>query len=343
MVKAFYFVSPIGLGHATRGVAIASELASRGVEVIFASGANAADLISSYDFKVHKIISGPNPTESEGRMILPSLWYFRYWLAYKSNKGRVREIIMKEKPDIIIGDEEFSSISIAIEENLNHVMVSDELQLGFATSKLSSMIEEKVYKWYKQLQERTKLILVPDFGEDSGNIVHVTPAVRKVTRTKEEVRKSLNLPLACTLLTYSMSGSGLGKYFASRCIEAFHDSQLVDAHLALSGIKGLKIDDYKVHQLGMVRDNHELIASSDLVISSAGKSTIDEAMSYGTPIIAIPFKNHFEQEKNAISLGFSYEDIDRLPVLIQQHVGRRSEPRMYRGAEKASEIILSLL
>src|SRR5579875_2420958 len=133
MAKALYFVSPIGLGHATRGVAIASELASRGVEVIFASGARAAELISSYDFKVHRIISGPNPTESEGKMILPSLWYLRYWLAYK----RIKEIIRKEKPDIIIGDEEFSSISIAIEERLNHIMVSDELQLGFATSKLS--------------------------------------------------------------------------------------------------------------------------------------------------------------------------------------------------------------
>src|SRR5579875_496851 len=159
MAKALYFVSPIGLGHATRGVAIASELASRGVEVIFASGARAAELISSYDFKVHRIISGPNPTESEGKMILPSLWYLRYWLAYKRNKGRVKEIIRKEKPDIIIGDEEFSSISIAIEERLNHIMVSDELQLGFATSKLSRMIEEKVYKWYKELQERTKLIV----------------------------------------------------------------------------------------------------------------------------------------------------------------------------------------
>jgi len=343
MAKALYFVSPIGLGHATRSVAIASELASKGVKVTFAAGAGAADLISSYDFNVHRIISGPNPTESDGRMVLPSLWYLRYWLAYKKNKRRVKELIRSVNPDIIIGDEEFSSISIAIEENLKHIMISDELQLGFATSRFSRIIEEKVYRWYKELQNKTRLILVPDFGEDSGNIVHVTPAVRKVARARNEVRKALNLPVNSTLITYSMSGSGLGRYFAFRCIDAFNEAQLVDAHLAFSGIDGLKVSQHQIHQLGFVRDNHELIASSDLVISSAGKSTIDEALSYGTPIVAIPFKNHFEQEKNAASLGFSYEDLDRLTVLIQQHVGRRSEPKNYRGAERASEFILSLL
>ncbi|MEM0118561.1 MAG: glycosyltransferase [Conexivisphaerales archaeon] len=343
MAKVLYFVSPIGLGHASRGVAIASELASKGIDVSFATGRVAADFLASYGFKVHRIISAPNPTESEGKMVFPSLWYVRYWLAYRRNKSRVRELIKREKPDIILGDEEFSSLTVALEEGLKHAMIADELQLGFASSFLSKAIEDKVFRWYKELQERVKTIIVPDYGKDSANIVHVGPAVRKVTRNKDEVRRSLNLPVNNQLVTFSMSGSGLGTYFARRTIDAFHKAMLIDAHLALSGIEGLKTSSHSIHQLGMVRDNHELIASSDLVISSAGKSTIDEALCYGTPIIAIPFKDHFEQEKNGDVLGFSYEDIERLDTLIQQHIGRRSKPRMYDGAEKASDLIISLL
>ena len=37
----------------------------------------------------------------------------------------------------------------------------------------------------------------------------------------------------------------------------------------------------------------------DLVVSLAGRSTIDESRVYGTPGIFIPIKDHFEQEQNA--------------------------------------------
>ena len=58
---------------------------------------------------------------------------------------------------------------------------------------------------------------------------------------------------------------------------------------------------------------HEIIFASDvLLISLAGKSTIDEANAYGTPAIFIPIKGHFEQEDNAKEQGFVFEDIKNL-------------------------------
>ena len=48
--------------------------------------------------------------------------------------------------------------------------------------------------------------------------------------------------------------------------------------------------------IGIVGNGHEYIKACDLIISLAGKSTIDESMVYGTPGIFIPIKNHFEQE-----------------------------------------------
>ena len=55
-----------------------------------------------------------------------------------------------------------------------------------------------------------------------------------------------------------------------------------------------------------------MIFAADLLISLAGKSTIDEANAYGTPGIFIPIKDHFEQEDNAKEQGFVFDDIKRL-------------------------------
>jgi len=60
-----------------------------------------------------------------------------------------------------------------------------------------------------------------------------------------------------------------------------------------------------------------------LIISLAGKSTIDEAKVYGTPSIFIPIKDHFEQEDNAREEGFDYEDIERLDELILEKIGQK--------------------
>ena len=56
-----------------------------------------------------------------------------------------------------------------------------------------------------------------------------------------------------------------------------------------------------------------------MIISLAGKSTIDEAKAYGTPGIFIPIKGHFEQEDNAKTEGFIFEDINRLETLISEN------------------------
>ena len=98
-----------------------------------------------------------------------------------------------------------------------------------------------------------------------------------------------------------------------------------------------------MRELGIVRDNQNLVAASDLVISTAGKSTIDESASSGTPIIAIPIRNHAEQERNAAELGFAFGDRDRLEELIPKLLGKRSEPAHYTGAQRTADYLASLL
>jgi UDP-N-acetylglucosamine--N-acetylmuramyl-(pentapeptide) pyrophosphoryl-undecaprenol N-acetylglucosamine transferase len=103
----------------------------------------------------------------------------------------------------------------------------------------------------------------------------------------------------------------------------------------------LKPDNYEnIRNLGFVNNLHEIIYASDLVISLAGKSTIDESKAYGTPGIFIPIKDHFEQEDNARQEGYSFQDIFRLESLISEKLESKRTPLQTDGAKKASQIIM---
>jgi len=80
-----------------------------------------------------------------------------------------------------------------------------------------------------------------------------------------------------------------------------------------------------------------------LIISLAGKSTIDEARAYGTPAIFIPIKGHFEQEDNAREEGFVFEDINRLDELILKKLEEKRNQVNTDGAKIASDIIKKLM
>src|ERR671938_450236 len=98
--------------------------------------------------------------------------------------------------------------------------------------------------------------------------------------------------------------------------------------------------------VGLVNNLHEYIYASDLVISLAGRSTMDESMVYGIPGIFIPIKNHFEQEDCAKRLGYKHEDIFKIERLIEDNlstsnnVGSNDIQVNTKGAEKAARLIL---
>jgi UDP-N-acetylglucosamine--N-acetylmuramyl-(pentapeptide) pyrophosphoryl-undecaprenol N-acetylglucosamine transferase len=107
--------------------------------------------------------------------------------------------------------------------------------------------------------------------------------------------------------------------------------------------------DEDIRFLGFVDNLHEYIYASDLIISLAGRSTIDESLAYGIPGIFIPIKNHFEQEDGAKRLGYKYDDIFRLEHLIEDNLflsNRSSGTNIQtntNGAEKAARLILETI
>ncbi|MGI0062109.1 MAG: glycosyltransferase, partial [Nitrosotalea sp.] len=116
-----------------------------------------------------------------------------------------------------------------------------------------------------------------------------------------------------------------------------------DCEIVIVSGPSFKMNHKDIRNLGFVNNLHEVIFASDLVISLAGKSTIDESRHYGTPGIFIPIKGHFEQEENARELGYAHDDISNLDKLILEKINERRNPQPFDGAKKASDLIKNFL
>ena len=194
MPKILYGVSPIGLGHATRASAVGNSLADSGAEVEFFSGGRASDFLKGESFRVHDIVDDAGPEVRDGEMRGAALWYLRSWRAFKRTRKRTRRLLEERDPDLVVCDEEFSGVTVALETRRRNVFISDELELGFATTPLARVIERRVYSWYKNFQASAERVVVPDYGVDYGNVSHVGPMVRTVTKSKSEVSAEFALP-----------------------------------------------------------------------------------------------------------------------------------------------------
>lgn len=342
MPKVLYGVSPIGLGHATRAMAVVELLRGSGVEVRIFSGGSAADFLKSEGYAADDIVADPVPEVVDGEMKRALLWYLRSWLALKRTMPQTKKIFDEFKPDLVVCDEEFSGVSVANRNSCRKVFISDELELGFAHTWLAERVERRVENWYRGLQASVDLLIVPDFGEDSGNKRFVEPIVRKPTLSKEEVLAYLGFPLGQKFVLLSMSGSGIGDFLIRPVLDAMPDVAPL-ARLVITGNRGPRVVGGSVLDLGVVGNNQNLVAAADLVISTAGKSTIDEAAAAGTPVIVIPISHHAEQERNAAALGYSAESARSLALLISQKIGKRESPRTFGGAQRTSRLIMSLL
>ncbi|HET6458849.1 MAG TPA: glycosyltransferase, partial [Nitrosopumilaceae archaeon] len=168
----------------------------------------------------------------------------------------------------------------------------------------------------------------------------VGPIVRSTMQTRDELRKKFLFNKKT--IAVSVGGTNAGKFLIDAVIDVFKKIKL-DAELVIVSGPSLKIDNDTIRNFGFVNNLHEIIYAADLIISLAGKSTIDESKHYGTPGIFIPIKGHFEQEENAKECGFSFNDLLRLESLIPEKINEKRIQVNFDGAQKAANLIKKLL
>lgn len=333
-----FFTSPIGLGHATRDIAIAEELKT---DILFVSGEGASILLSRKGFKALDVYKPKKFIVESGQLRHAFKWLLLYYLYYKKCKTIAKEIL-ENRNGLIISDEDFASIAVAEEKDQRRVLITDITESHF-TAGPASVVEKKMNKSMHNIMQRCDYVIIPEIGDDKDNICYVGPVVRRASADRNTLRKQFCFEKNTILV--SGGGTDAGRYLVQKAIEVHCQIQSkLDSELIIVSGPSLKLPDSQEYRnLGFINNMHDLVYAADLVISLAGRSTIDESTAYGTPGIFIPIKNHFEQEQNAARFGFKYEDIFRLEYLIKEKIGCRSNAVDIKGAARAAKIISMLM
>jgi UDP-N-acetylglucosamine--N-acetylmuramyl-(pentapeptide) pyrophosphoryl-undecaprenol N-acetylglucosamine transferase len=332
-----FFTSPIGLGHATRDVAIADELEVPKNDRLFVSGEGAPALIEKSGYRCLDLYRPEKFNVENGQLQHSFRWLMSYYSYYKKCKEIAKRIIA-ENSGPIVSDEDFASIAVAEETGRKRVLVTDLLETHF-TKGAASMVEKKMNRSMRDMMDKCDCVIIPNAGEDHANLKYVGPIVRKVSADRDALRKRFNL--SRKTIVVSVGGTDAGRYLIERSVEAYGKlKEKLDADLVVVPGPSLRLPDSPEYRnLGFIENLHELIYAADLVISLAGRSTMDESIAYGTPGIFIPIKGHFEQEEGAARLGFKHEDISRLELLMEERIGRRRDAVNAAGAKNAAKII----
>ena len=332
-----FFSSPIGLGHVTRDIAIVNNF--QNITTNFVSGSGAAKILENLDFNVHDRYTPPSFIIKNGSLQNPAKWLWNYYQYYKDCKNISKEIIQKDDPNLVVSDEDFASISIAQEKNIPTVLITDVLETRF-TNGIVSLFEKKMNKSMQKMIEKCDIVIIPENGNNQDNIKYVGPIVRQTNFSRDELRQKFSFKDKTIVI--SIGGTNAGEFLIEKAIESILKiNQSFEIVLVSGPAVNKKFEN--VRDLGFVDNLHEIIFAADLIISLAGKSTIDEAKVYGTPAIFIPIKDHFEQEDNAKEEGFDFEDIERLDELILEKIGQKRNQIISNGSIEASKIIKNLM
>ena len=332
-----FFSSPIGLGHVTRDIAIVNNLKDIGIN--FVTGSGAAKILKKLEFKVNDVYSPPSFSVKDGILNNQTKWLWNYYQYYKNCKKISEKILEKNNSDLIISDEDFASLTVAQDLEIPNILITDVLETKF-TKGITSFIERKMNKSMMNIIKNCDVVIIPEEGDNHDNIKRVGPIVRKINCSREELREKFSFSKITILI--SIGGTDAGLFLIDKAIKSILK---INQNIEIVVVSGPAVNKkfLNVKNLGFVDNLHELIFASDLVISLAGKSTIDEAKAYGTPGIFIPIKGHFEQEHNAKIEGFVFENINNLEMLILQKLEQKRNKVNTDGARFASEIIKKMI
>jgi len=341
-MRILYGSNPIGLGHAVRDSIVLSGLRDRGIQADFVSGKTAARFIKDLGFVAHAYYEAPLFKVKEGHVQDTFPWMLEYLRFHRKAKEILRESFDWEAVDLVIADEDFATAAVAFEERIPVVFVTDILEFHFARSPLSRLLEGGLNRQMRRFLRKSELVLFPEKGKDLGNLHYIGPMVRAFSGPREEVRRRCGFRRPTILVT--AGGTDLGLFLLKKAVEVFEHLKLPDTDLVIALGPSIHDVPWENHRLlGYVPNLHDYVLAADLVIAQAGKSSTDEALAAGTPLIAIPLEGHSEQEENARGLGYSFQDLDRLPELISSRLGKRNPPVAPEGNARFFEILEPLL
>jgi len=321
-VRGYFAVHSQGLGHATRAVALARGLLERRKDLylLFLAGSPALDLVVANGFDALTMPPAPDWPTTDG--VLGPVW--RWYRDYGRYLRTARRFLKGEADwdyyRFLLSDSELASAREAIRHRIPTALILDATRHEFARDPWSHLVEGPANFWASRMARKADLVLAAESAPNWPNVRRIGPIVRAFSASREKLREDFVFRKPTILVT--VGGTAIGEFLIRETVRAFHELKLDDVSMVVVSGPKLKADpESGVYTYGFLPNLQDYVLAADLVITTAGKGTVNEALAAGTPVIAIPPKGHAEAERNAAALGYRPDDIHRLKELIPQKLG----------------------
>jgi UDP-N-acetylglucosamine--N-acetylmuramyl-(pentapeptide) pyrophosphoryl-undecaprenol N-acetylglucosamine transferase len=230
-----FFTSPIGLGHATRDIAVAEKLAK---DVLFISGEGAPRLIERKGYRCLDVYRPEKFSVEDGQLQRPFRWLLSYYSYYKRCRAIAKGIIA-ECSGLVVSDEDFASIAVAEEMGRRRVLITDITESHF-TKGAASLLEKMMNGAMRRMMDRCDCVIIPDSGHDQGNVAYVGPIVREASGGRDALRQRFGF--ARKTIVVSVGGTDAGRHLIEKSLEAYRKLRSrLDADLVVVPGPSLKL------------------------------------------------------------------------------------------------------
>lgn len=336
-IRGYFAVHSQGLGHATRAVALARGLVERRPDLylFFVAGSPALDLIITSGFDALTAPPAPDWPARDGTLLPVWRWYADYGRYLRVARRHLRAEADWSSFRFLLSDGEVAFAREAVRRGVPTAMILNAVRHDFAKDFPSRVLEGYGNFWFSRFARKVDLILAAGEAPAWPNVRRIGPIVRPFSAPREKLREDLFFRKKTILVT--AGGTGIGDFLIRAAMKAFRELNLEDASMVVVSGPKLKVEPAPgVYTFGFLPNLQDYVLAADLVITTAGKGTVNEALAAGTPVIAIPPKGHVEAERNAAALGYRYEDLGRLRELIPEKLALGRLPP--RPAENAGAV-----
>ena len=323
----------IGLGHASRCVAIADEIKKRenNVEIFFSTYGDGIDFVKKHGYRCFivppmELVELPDGSVDAKRTAIKGIKGIFTFIKQLTNEIKN---IKKVNPDVIISDTRLSTVvagwllrkEVYLIINQLRILIPHKKPLGPWKRRIKRFGEIIILHNIMLLWNRSKIIFVSDFPPNltiskdvldvpvklAKKVKYIGPILKipKISREDiERVRKTY-LQNKSKLIYIGLSGTYAEVESLRRIMEKYSlklpKYMRIIISLGRPNREEFLYSRENVYVFNWIHDRTALMASSDLFIGRPGQLSVAETFYLGIPAIWIPPIAHTEQMTNAKS------------------------------------------
>ncbi len=321
-MRILYACSELGLGHASRTIALGKSLVQRGHEVFFFSGGRAYEQLRREFKNVYSVTPVAWYENSNGIFTSASLINILFPLpVFDSEKNKIivktsnametihryydlRRHVRELSPDILIADGDLNALRLAQRWKIPDIYVTNVIRPSYGFSPLLSPGERITERYVKSC----KRIVIPDNKPpfavceyNIGNLANV--GVAEYTEFVGSFFDTVLPEVSEKYIFAPVSGPyGTRSKLLKMLIPAIKELR-VNALISL-GMPGerktARLDECEIHSWLTTEERKEAMRNASIIIFSGGHGTCFETIKYAKPSICIPTQP--EQLANAAKL-----------------------------------------